>query len=122
MYRGPLLLAYDQRLNALDPGPLLLDYQQRVNRLDPGALPVLTAGRLGPHGIAVTPARAPRAAEDGQHAPLLTLCVPTDRGDLVLCDFASAGAAGTPYLSWLPFAGQEPAAFSRGNPLRQAPL
>ena len=121
VYRGPLLLAYDQRLNALDPGPLLLDDRQRLNRLDPGALPVLSAARLRAAGPAGRRGRG-LAAATGAGAPLLTLRVPTERGDLILCDFASAGAAGTPYLSWLPFEGLRPVAFSRDNPLRQAPL
>jgi DUF1680 family protein len=120
LYRGPLLLAYDQRLNALDPGPLLLDLKERANRLDPGALPALSPARAraARRGV-IDPALA---AGTGAGAPLLTLRVPTERGDLVLCDFASAGAAGTPYLSWLPFEGLAPAAFSRQNPLRQVPL
>ena len=120
VYRGPLLLAYDQRLNDLDPGPLLLDDKERLNRLDPGALPVLSAARLraaGPAGAGAVP-----AASTGAGAPLLTLRVPTERGDLTLCDFASAGAAGTPSLSWLPFEGLQPVAFSRDNPLRRVPL
>jgi DUF1680 family protein len=120
LYRGPLLLAYDQRLNALDPGPLLLDLKTRANRLDPGALPVLSPARVrAARRGAIDPALA---AGTGAGAPLLTLRVPTERGDLVLCDFASAGAAGTPYLSWLPFEGLAPVAFSRQNPLRQVPL
>jgi len=120
LYRGPLLLAYDQRLNALDPGPLLLDHKERLNRLDPGALPTLAAAHLraaGPAGAAPGP-----TPSTGAGAPLLALRVPTERGDLILCDFASAGAAGTPYLSWLPFEGLRPVAFSRHNPLRQVPL
>ncbi len=48
--------------------------------------------------------------------------MPTAQGDLVLCDFASAGMRGTPYLSWLPFTGLEPVAFTRHNPLRQVRL
>jgi hypothetical protein len=42
----------------------------------------------------------------------------TDGRWVWLCDFASAGAAGNLYVSWLPTRGLKPVAFSRDNPLR----
>jgi uncharacterized protein len=76
IYRGPLLLAYDQRLNALDPdeiAPISLD-----------ALGLELEDR------------------DARPRPLLAVSLRTDGGRLTLCDFASAGAAGNLYHTWLP--------------------
>jgi hypothetical protein len=51
--------------------------------------------------------------------PILLLAFKTPHGKTVhLCDYASAGEAGTPYLSWLPIRNAPRAEFSRGNPLR----
>ena len=78
IYRGPLLLAYDRWLNSMDP-----------DDVPPIALEGLT---LTP--ASVSPAVAqPWVAFEAQAA---------DGTRLVLCDFASAGAAGTPYRTWLP--------------------
>ncbi len=77
LYRGPLLLAYDQRFNAVDPDDL----------------PALSLANL-------------RYAEEkptGLFAPQVLLRFSTADGRaLRLCDFASAGAMGTVYRSWLP--------------------
>ena len=78
IYRGPLLLAYDRWLNTVDP-----------DDLPPLALEALTLTRAS-----VSPAVAqPWVAFEAQAA---------DGTRVVLCDFASAGAAGTPYRTWLP--------------------
>jgi DUF1680 family protein len=94
-YRGPLLLTYDRRFNTMDP-------------------------RLAP----ALPAKAfpGQAAEwTGWGAPWLLLEVPAADGQAVrLCDFASAGQAGSPYRSWLPITGAVKTEFSRRNPLRAA--
>jgi hypothetical protein len=93
IYRGPILMAFDRRFNAIDPGEL--------GALDARALrsaPVNLKGTLEPwilhefHTIDGRPVR--------------------------LCDFASAGADGSPYQSWLrvDHAGRTP--YSRANPLR----
>ena len=79
VYRGPILLTYDQRLNALDPHEL----------------PALAADALA--GTRIQPPGSP--------APMVALAFPTTAGELVLCDFASAGVAGNPYETWLPLAG-----------------
>ncbi len=79
LLRGPLLLAYDRRYNAVDPDelPPLTDVEGRD-------LPGASWGGPAP-------------------APWLLVEAPTaDGGALRLCDFASAGAAGTPYRTWLP--------------------
>ena len=93
-YRGPLLLTYDRRFNLMDPAD--------VPKLDPHRL------------------RGEITAWPGRRPPLLLLELPTDDNRMLrLCDFASAGDGGTPYLTWLPTA-QNVAAneFSRTNPLR----
>ncbi|MHB0857641.1 MAG: beta-L-arabinofuranosidase domain-containing protein [Anaerolineae bacterium] len=77
-YRGPLLLAYDRRLSAMDPDEL--------PRVDP----------TGPFG-------APLPWAGGWPEPWLIVQAPTQDGSrLLLCDFATAGANGTPYVTWLP--------------------
>lgn len=106
VFRGPLLLAYDQRFNALDPDDL--------PELDPA---LLRGARVG------APAAGPRAGEAADPTvPLLTVTVPTPDGDAVLADFASCGAAGNPYRAWLPLRGLQAVPFSRANPLRTTAL
>jgi uncharacterized protein len=93
LFRGPLLLAYDPRFGAHDPR----------------ALPRLDLARLTPTELSW--AQPP--------LPLVLAKVPAADGpELVLCDFASAGAAGTSYVSWLPVTSAEPQPFSRQNPTR----
>jgi hypothetical protein len=82
LYRGPLLLAYDRRYNGMDPD----------------ALPPLDPAQ-------VTLDAAPWSGS----TPLLWLLVSTTTPDgcaLRLCDYASAGMAGTPYRTWLPLVGE----------------
>src|SRR5262249_43943387 len=93
LFRGPLLLAYDPRFDSLDP--------RQLPTFDPTRLQMIDAPwRLPPrplllHGL---------SAADGRQ--------------VVLCDFASAGAAGAPYVSWLPVQGATPQPFTRTNPSR----
>lgn len=76
VYRGPVLLAYDQRFNSLDPHelPTLALEEHRLESVEGG----------------------------GRHSPMLLVRLVADDKDLLLCDYASAGAAGNPYLTWLP--------------------
>lgn len=93
IYRGPLLLAYDRRFNPMDPADV----------------PSLDAHRL----------RAQTTSWPGRRPPLLLLELPTADGRVLrLCDFASAGDGGTPYLTWLRVKGVAATPFSRTNPLR----
>ncbi len=81
LYRGPLLLAWDRRFNVMDP-----DDVPAVDLAD------LEAKRLAWSGAFPE--------------PWLLLSLPTADGrELVLCDFATAGMSGTPYISWLPCKG-----------------
>lgn len=79
VYRGPLLLAYDQGFNAFDEG----------------SIPALTARDL--RAALVVPPRPGAAVL----RPWILLEVRTGGRALRLCDFASAGAGGTRYRSWL---------------------
>jgi DUF1680 family protein len=77
IYRGPLLLAYDQHFNTIDPDD--------VPALD------------------ITQLEATHAESDGQFQPMILLKVKAADGRPVyLCDFATAGAYGTHYRSWIP--------------------
>jgi hypothetical protein len=90
-------------------GPLLLAYDPRFDRWPPDELPELDLRE--PPEIQDRPEAEPK--------PLLLLRFAARDGDAVtLCDFASAGAAGNPYRSWLPGPAMEPVPFSRSNPLR----
>jgi DUF1680 family protein len=90
-------------------GPLLLTYDRRFNERDPAEVPSLDAHDL----------RGKVAKWPGRHAPLLLMEFATGDGHaLKLCDFASAGDGGSPYLSWLPLKRVAPTPFSRENPLR----
>lgn len=83
VYRGPLLLAYDQSLNAFDEE----------------AIPAIDLSQLASaKELAVPSSKAQSSTE-----PWLVLSLPALDGYKVrVCDFASAGALGTRYRSWLP--------------------
>ncbi|HEU4754295.1 MAG TPA: hypothetical protein VFU47_14390, partial [Armatimonadota bacterium] len=88
VYQGPILLAYDQRYNTLDP--------EELPRMDAAAM------------------KGTPAAWSEWPAPWLLLSFrAADGRELRLCDFASAGAAGTQYRSWLPVTGVAPRPFRR---------
>lgn len=86
LYRGPLLLAYDQRDNAFD--------EAGIPSIEPARL---TEAKLIPS----------RETAGNPRAPWFLLELPTSKGPLRLRDFASAGASGTRYRSWLRVAGHE---------------
>lgn len=90
IYRGPILLACDFRFNGNGaPEPDLN-----------------TDGKLLP-------------TDGGDPRPWILVRWPTaDGGSIVLCDFASAGNAGSSYRSWLAASEPGPVAFSESNPLR----
>ncbi len=96
IYRGPILLTYGRRLNAMDP--------DRIPELDAIGLKAKLAAKSGRH-----------------HEPYVMLdCTATDGSRLRLCDFGSAGEGGSPYISWLKVRNVAACAFSRKNPLRTA--
>jgi DUF1680 family protein len=91
IFRGPLLLAWDQKQNAFDEAEIPpIDFAELAN------------------------AKVVKPENPGVLAPWLLVELP---GGLRLSDFASAGAAGTHYRSWLPTAEALPP-----PPITRAPL
>lgn len=80
IYRGPVLLAYDRRFNTFDP-----------NELPP----------LGAESLWYTLGTCSEYPEPW----LLVQFTASNGRELRLCDFATAGATGTPYRTWLPITG-----------------
>ncbi len=97
IYRGPILLAYDRRFNAIDAADL----------------PPLDAANLS---------GGPPAEPVGPMPPMVLIEYPAAGGRGVrLCDFASAGADGSAYRSWLKVEHVTPVPFRRTNPRRSGP-
>ena len=95
-------------------GPLLLAYDPRLDRYDPAQLPAIALGQ--PCTVASGDKLAARITPP---FPYRTFQFTTqDGGTITLCDFASAGGGGSPYVSWLPAPGLQPAPFSPDNLLR----
>ena len=93
IYRGPILLTYDRRLNTMDP--------DEIPALDATAM----KGRLISNNDSLpTVVRVEYTAPDG--------C------KVRLCDFGSAGEGGSPYRSWLPVEQIGVTHFASDNPLR----
>jgi len=92
IYRGPILLAYDQRYNSMDPDDI----------------PTLDSRNLE-YGL--------YRWEAWPQPWILLRFKAHDGRSLVLCDFASAGATGTQYRSWLPIEGVKPRVFTRKTPV-----
>ncbi len=95
-------------------GPLLLTYDRQFNEYDPFDVPTLTAFQIRQ--------MQPITSEGDQASWVMFNVACEGTSDLLLCDFASAGYAGTPYRSWLPAAGFRPTAFTRNLPVWCAPL
>jgi len=93
-------------------GPILLAYDPRFHNYDPRTIPA-----IDPSQPTTTPVIVPT-----EPRPLLVERFAAAGGKtIILCDFATAGAAGNSYVSWLPAIGLKPIAFSRENPLRLPP-
>jgi uncharacterized protein len=95
LYRGPILLAWDQRFNDGDPG----------------AIPVVEAGRL-----ACSPEPVPRSVAAWPAPWVLVGLDGAGGGRLRLCDFATAGVTGSRYVTWLPCSGFTAAGFEPHRP------
>ncbi|MHB1455651.1 MAG: beta-L-arabinofuranosidase domain-containing protein [Armatimonadota bacterium] len=90
-------------------GPILLAYDRRYNTMDPDAIPTLDAAKLSGKQVSF----------EGRIEPwMLIEFTSVDGKPLRLCDFGSAGQAGTPYISWLKVDNAPKAEFSTQNPLR----
>ncbi len=92
-------------------GPVLLTYDRRLNSMDPAVLPALDAGAMKGRLLA--------NVDELPTVVVMEYTAPDGR-KLKLCDFASAGAAGSPYISWLKVGGVEKAPFGPLNPLRSS--
>ena len=90
-------------------GPILMTYDRRLNRMDPSDVPTLDAT-----------ASTHRLVRNTADPPTIVAVdfATVDGSTLRLCDFASAGAAGTPYRSWLRVNNVDKVRFSHDNPLR----
>jgi uncharacterized protein len=94
---------------SLYQGPILLTYDRRFNDLDPADIPALDArGLTGKPVVSSDPL-----------PPILLLEFRAANGRAVrLCDFASAGADGSPYRSWLEIKNAPQTEFSPNHPWR----
>jgi DUF1680 family protein len=92
IYRGPLLLAFDPVYNAFDPD----------------AVPDLDAKALHPELITTNRSIQPW---------VLIKVRAVNGGEIDLCDFATAGAYGNYYRSWLPMRGIDPISFDPSQPI-----
>ncbi|MCR4412620.1 MAG: glycoside hydrolase family 127 protein [Thermoguttaceae bacterium] len=96
IYRGPILLAYDQRLNDFDEA----------------ALPAVEPAMLSSASVTL-PEPEPASERFGRFSPWVIVEIPAATAGaqpaakptpprVRLCDFATAGATGSRYVSWLP--------------------
>jgi DUF1680 family protein len=84
-------------------GPLLMVYDRQYNTMDPAEIPALSARNIQRMQVNIP-------GDEGR--TWLQAVVDCEGAqELILVDFASAGAAGTPYHSWLPALDLQ-----RGNP------
>lgn len=91
IYRGPILLAFDPVYNTMDPAAVPeLDARDLTFQFDQAKGPI---------------------------QPLLLLNFQTAGAGLRLCDFASAGAFGNYYRTWLPVRNIDPVPFSMERPV-----
>ena len=90
-------------------GPILLTYDRRLNTINPDDIPPLDAASMKGKLIA-----------NEKRLPTVVLLEYTaiDGRKLRLCDFGSAGEGGSPYVSWLPVKNAGKTPFTRDNPLR----
>lgn len=103
LLRGPILLTFDQKHNAMDPADLPeLDLAALLLEPLPLDDPMLSDQSLG---------------------PILAFATPVAEGKrVVLCDFGSAGAYGTYYRSWLPVSNAPASPFRLQHPEANAML
>ena len=113
VYRGPILLAYDHRYNlehASKGERQVRDVKEWDRATCMLSIPPIDAKRMESRPVQWS----------DWLPPLLLLEFKAADGKTVrLCDFGSAGEAGTPYVSWLPIKHLPPRTdFSHTNPLR----
>ncbi len=92
-------------------GPVLLAFDQRDNPYDCNAIPALDYTKL----------TAEPAQVSGKFPPIVAFQFKgSDGHPMILRDFATAGAAGTEYVSWLPVVNAPPPSFHLLNPVNKA--
>ncbi len=97
---------------ALYAGPVLLAFDAFHNDIETADLPAIDMKNVRLEPMPVEMERTP-----GHFPPLgLWKCKADDGTNLVLCDFASAGAHGTDYVAWLPAAHVPPPAVTLSLP------
>ena len=100
-------------------GPVLLTFDQKHNAMDPADLPELDLASLA---LDPLPPEDP-IMKDRPLGPIVAFAVrAVDGKRVVLCDFGSAGAYGTLYRSWLPVRNAPLAPFSLQYPEARAVL
>ncbi|MFN7994327.1 MAG: glycoside hydrolase family 127 protein [Bryobacteraceae bacterium] len=85
-------------------GPILLAFDPAYNSMDPAAIPEMDARQFK-----LKPARTGKSIQPW----VLRSVTATNGQEVVLCDFATAGAYGDEYLSWLPIRNVTPISFER---------
>ena len=90
-------------------GPVLLTYDRRLNTMDPDEIPTLNATAMKGQLI---------SNKDSLPTVVLVEYTASDGRKLRLCDFGSAGEGGSPYRSWLPVGQIGVTHFAADNPLR----
>lgn len=97
LYHGPILLAYDQKFNAIEPAD--------APRLDLASLNLQAAN------------------PETTFPPIVAFnATAADGTTVTLCDYATAGAHGTYYRSWLPVDNAPPVAFQLRRPANDSVL
>lgn len=92
-------------------GPVLLAFDQRDNPYDCNAIPALDYAHLEAEPVEV----------GGKFPPMVAFKFKgVDGRPVILRDFASAGSAGTEYVSWLPVVNAPPPDFSLLEPANKA--
>ncbi len=117
IYRGPILLAYDHRYNLKNVNASDLQIRD-IKEWDP----ITCMLKIPP--VDAVKMKSKRVQWDDWLPPQLLLEFDAANGETVrLCDFGSAGEAGTPYCSWLPVTRcPETPKFSKENPQRTRPI
>jgi DUF1680 family protein len=113
VYRGPVLLAYDHRYNLQHAKKGKAEVRDSVKWKPTDCM-------LKPLPLDARNMKPKQVKWNDWLPPVLLLEFKSTDGTIVrLCDYGSAGEAGTPYLSWLPIK-NTPARmdFSQANPLR----